>query len=344
MFEGGPTVSTFLVRMVIQAGMRRGLTERAFQQTLQIPTSLFERAPRVPIELARKVWHHVPILVDEPELGVLAAEEGGPSAYGFFTVLAESSPTWGVAMQRLVRCVSLANRTTRLSMEYQPSTVTLVFDTPNGVRTGIDLLTASICIRTRAHLGDAARPMEATYAFERPTRTAQYQRIFKVPVEFGAERTSLVFPRRLFHSRVPGARAELGEWLEGFALRSAELLAATSRPPPPSTMPQEDADKFLLRAKLAVRVCLEQGSTDLGDIAGTLGTSSRSLQRKLQHLNSSLRALIDDQRAKLATNELGAASKTVRARILGYSDRRSLRRAQARWHAEGASRMQEDRE
>src|ERR1041384_4760859 len=265
MFEGGPTVSSFLVRMIIRAGERRGLTERAFQHAVQVPTSRFEKSARVPIELARKVWQHVPILVDEPELGVLAAEEGGPSAYGFFTVLAESSPTWGVAMQRLVRCVTLANQTTRLSLEYQPSTVTIVFDTPNGVRTGIDLLTASICIRTRAHLGDAARPMEVTYAFERPARTVEYQRIFRVPVEFGAERTSLVLPRRLFLARVPGARAELGEWLEGLAQRSAALLTASSRlgQAPSPTWHEAVDGSFLLRAKLAVRVCLEQGSTDL---------------------------------------------------------------------------------
>lgn len=332
MSSDGASVSSLLVRIVVDAAKRRGLSDRAFRRAMGLSSSVFERSPRVPIAMARKVWTQVPLLIDEPELGVLAAEEAGPSVYGFFNTLAECSATWGIAMERLIFCVLLANRAANLSMTHGASKVAVVLEAPNGVRTGIDLLSTSICLKTRAHMGEAATPLEVRYAFEKPRKTIEYDRVFGVPVQFGAARTELVYDRSLYCMPVPGARTDVGDLLEAFVLRSARTLAGIFLPHSHSSVPPiKRGGSFLNDARLALQVCMEQGAAQLSDVATVMGISSRSLQRHLRESESSLRALVGQQRAELAMCSEALRSKAATARLLGYSDRRALRRAQTRW-------------
>ena len=334
MFGGGASVSSFLVRMVIDAARRRGLSERAFRRSLGFSTSVFESSPRVPLGVARQVWMQTPVLVEEPELGVLAAEEGGPGAFGFFSTLAECSATWGEAMERLVFCVSMANRAASLELVHGPSTVSVVLNAPNGVRTGLDLLSTSICLQTRARMGDAGQVLAVRYAFERPHKTSEYERVFGVAVEFGAPRTELVYGQSLYAASVPGARTELGALLESFVRRSAKAWSEIMRPHSAASDKRRtpSSSSFLAEARLALQVCIEQGTVRLSDVASVMGISPRSLQRHLRESQSSLRDLVSQQRTELAVRCQGMRSKAATARLLGYSDRRTLGRAQARWH------------
>ena len=229
--SGGPSVSSVLVRIVVDAARRRGLSERAFRRALGFSASTFETSRRVPIEIARQVWTQVPLLVDEPELGVLAAEEAGPRADGFFTILAECSATWGEAVERLAFIVSLANSAASLGVVHDSSTVTIVLNAPNGVRTGIDVWAASICLLTRARMGDVT-PLAVRYAFEAPRTTGAYGRVFGVPVAFGSSRTELIYDRAIYGTRVPQAHAEIGRLLETFIRRGAEAWAGAIGGPP----------------------------------------------------------------------------------------------------------------
>lgn len=333
MLSDGASVSSVLLRIVVEAARRRGLSDRAFRRALGFSASTFETSRRVPIEIARQVWTQVPLLVDEPELGVLAAEEAGPGVYGFFTMLAECSATWGEAVERLAFIVSLANSAASLDVVHDSSTVAIVLNAPNGVRTGIDVWAASICLLTRARMGDDVSPLAVRYAFEGPRTTDAYRRVFGVPVAFGSPRTELIYARGIYDARVPQAHTELGKLLETFIRRGAEAWAGAIGPAASvvTERTMHAGGSFLSKVRLALQVCIEHGATQLSSVAVVMGVSPRSLQRHLREAGSSLRMLMIEQRAALVRTHEAVRTKAATARLLGYSDRRSFRRAQTRW-------------
>jgi AraC-like DNA-binding protein len=271
-------------------------------------------------------------MVGEPELGVLAVEEAGEGAYGFFNRLVESSATWGRAMDRMSFCVSLANGVARLNMVHDRSKVMVVLEPGNGVRTGMDLMSTAVCLRTRAHMGEAISPLEVRYACPKPRKTVEYERVFGVPVEFEATRTELVYDRSLYDTPVPRARTEVGDLLEALVLRAANALSVvTSASRESAPPPTQNSSAFLTEVTLALQVCIEQGTAQLSNVARAMGLSSRSLQRYLRESQCSFRELVGQQRAELAARSAALRSKAATARLLGYSDRRALRRAETRW-------------
>jgi AraC-like DNA-binding protein len=319
-------VSSLLVRIVVEAAKRRGLSERALRRELGVASNEFERHARVPLAVASKVWEGLPRIVEDPALGIHAVEEMAPTDYGALIALIESSKTWGEGMLRLARRLALVNPAAGLTIEHEPAQARLVLNTADGVRTGVDLLTTAICLRTRAVLGPQATPVSARYAFRAPRDALEYERALGVPVDFEAKRTELTFSRELWDCCVVGNTTERADEFE-------RLLDRASRPeaPPPASEPELalTGSDFVDRVRLAVDVCLENGTSDLASIARALNTSPRTLQRHLKSADLRLRQLVAEQRAQVLTQT--RYSKAIAARLLGYADRRSLRRAQVRW-------------
>lgn len=94
------------------------------------------------------------------------------------------------------------------------------------------------------------------------------------------------------------------------------------------TVPVDPAQLRALALELALT-----GPVTVGRIAGRLGTSTRTLQRKLARRGISLRALVVESRLEIARvllckTELDVQEIAVRA---GYSTHSSFARAFARW-------------
>ncbi|MCC6877405.1 MAG: helix-turn-helix domain-containing protein, partial [Sandaracinaceae bacterium] len=79
--------------------------------------------------------------------------------------------------------------------------------------------------------------------------------------------------------------------------------------------------------------------------ARALGTSTRSLQRKLEEDGLSDAAIVDDVRRREVEALLGDPAWTLSgiAERAGYADARALRRACRRWFGESASARRRDR-
>jgi AraC-like DNA-binding protein len=99
-----------------------------------------------------------------------------------------------------------------------------------------------------------------------------------------------------------------------------------------AAMPDIDGGALEVRRALTAR--LARGQTDIDDIARDLGTSSRTLQRRLSTAGLSYQELLDGVRRDTAERYIAKTSLSIGevAYLLGYSEPAAFHRAFKRWH------------
>jgi AraC-like DNA-binding protein len=150
---------------------------------------------------------------------------------------------------------------------------------------------------------------------------ARYERTFGAPIVFGARRNELIFDSAILDAPISRRDPELGRLLGHYA--SQELL----RIPVVTDLPS--------RFTQIVRRRLEEGeSIDATSIAGELGISVRSMQRRLWQHGTSSSALIEQTRRSLAPALLAESdSNVVQVSLrLGYSEPTAFIRAFKKWY------------
>lgn len=98
-------------------------------------------------------------------------------------------------------------------------------------------------------------------------------------------------------------------------------------------LPRLERTRDFVRSAIERTFSTRARALELADAARLLGVSARTLQQRLQDEGTSLQALLDEVRRRLALRWLedGCSREEVSAR-LGYSESSAFRRAWRRWH------------
>ncbi len=146
----------------------------------------------------------------------------------------------------------------------------------------------------------------------------EFEEVFGCPVEFGATHNELQIPPEALALPITGARPELQPSLARLA--QAQLETAT----PPS---------HAERVRTLLLEQLPRGLTTREQAARRLGTSPRTLARRLQAEGSSFRDVLEAVRQQLARawlSDPGVALHEI-AYLLGYSEPSAFHRSFRRW-------------
>lgn len=160
---------------------------------------------------------------------------------------------------------------------------------------------------------------DAHFHFPHTEGDAAHHRIFGGVIRYGQAESKLVFPVHYLDLPVVAADEELRRQVEE---RAQALLA---------TLADEPATLRQLKTVLSTR--LAQGHATLGHAAAALGTTIRTLQRRLAAENVSFQSALDSvrrERAEQLLNE-GAASLSQIAFLLGYTEQSTFQNAFRRW-------------
>ena len=176
---------------------------------------------------------------------------------------------------------------------------------------------AGIVVLTRLMFGQSADPLAVQLSYPPPPWAAAYRRLWRCPVSFDAERTTLTLPRDLESRRIPTANATQFE----AALSATQAILGTD-----SVDDLVAAVEGTLYRDLRVRLTATQ-------VAAALDMSSRTLHRRLAQSGHSFGAIQDRVRRRQAEVLLLQTRRSVTAIAaeLGYSDPREFRRAYKRW-------------
>ncbi|WP_062993912.1 AraC family transcriptional regulator [Nocardia anaemiae] len=176
---------------------------------------------------------------------------------------------------------------------------------------------AGIVILAKLMFGASASPLSAHLSYPPPPWASEYKRLWRCPVAFDCERTTLSFPRELDDRRVSTANATHFE----AALSATQAILDIE--------PVNDlvaAVESILRAGLRSRMTAAR-------VADALSVSPRTLHRRLSEAGHTFGAIQDRVRRQQADVLLMQTRKSITAIAaeLGYSDTREFRRAYKRW-------------
>lgn len=152
-----------------------------------------------------------------------------------------------------------------------------------------------------------------------PGDLTEYERIFKAPIAFGAERYALLIdPAFLALRQPPTNRYVFGV----LSARADAMLKAL-----------ETSRSTKSRVESLLIPILHTGDAGVDTVCAAMGQSRRTLQRKLRAEGTSFEAVLDALRRRLAIDYLSGRKVSVNeaAYLVGFSEAASFSRAFKRW-------------
>ncbi len=168
-------------------------------------------------------------------------------------------------------------------------------------------------------LGPGVTPLEVRFRHEPPPWVAEYERVLRCPIVFGAEANGML----LDDDALAAPQRHFDPWIFDSLRRQADtLVVAKARVGP-----------ILDRAKALLLRGVEEGRGDVARIAGELGISARTLRRRMGALGKSPRSMLTEariDRAQAALRDTDRSPSAI-AKDLGFAEPSSFYRAFKRW-------------
>jgi AraC-like DNA-binding protein len=182
----------------------------------------------------------------------------------------------------------------------------------------IDLSFAFIVELGRKGTGERITPVRVDFARPGP-RCLDHETFFGCPIRFNATRNLLVMRASDLDRPFPGHNSEFLELL------TPALAAARGDLDAESTLSEQ--------VKVVLKRSLASGRPEVSNIARDLGTSERTLQRRITEDGTTFRQLLAEARQELGEHLLSDQSISIDevAVLLGYQDTSSFYRAFKEW-------------
>lgn len=278
---------------------------------------------RIPVEKMTALWREAYARAGDPDLALHAVEALPFGAYAVIDFLARTSATIGTALERISRYFPLINTAVELPITAADDEVRLDMIDRRGPgklpRAYAEYTLAAIVLRTRVAAGSDLPLVRVDFAYDPPVDHREHVRIFGCPVRFSADRTGIVIARGVWDAPIQRGDSGLAAVLE----RHAQMMMAQ--------LPR--VSDAIGRVRAAIQDQLKGGDPSLDNVARKLGTSRRSLQRRLADENLTYAQVLDDVRSTIARAYLGQRELSIAevAYLLGFSEQSSFTRAFRRW-------------
>jgi AraC-like DNA-binding protein len=228
----------------------------------------------------------------------------------------------GAVGQLLVRYAPLINPAVSFSATATDTGAALSHRFEGLGRHGNDFAVALLYLLGRQFTREAWTPRAVWFAHDAPAETGELASLFGTnAIRFGEESNGLLVRREVLDAPLTAADPAL--------LRDLETAMARQVPPPAAST----ASQVVADTEQMVRMTLELGAPRIENVAQSLGTSVRTLQRRLDDEGTSFQEVVEGVRERLARElvQRGELSTTQMAFVLGYADAPSFLRAFKRW-------------
>ncbi len=261
-----------------------------------------------------------------PETPFLTGSRIPLSAYGMYGFALVCCPTIREYFQGAVKYHRLATPLLSMSWREEDAYASWIFPMDGAITHPDSLhrfLMEQQLTQLSTHLravveSDTYLPVRASLSYSAPAHTELYERYLGCPVRFGQPMSELVYPKSLL-SATP---------------RMAHGLT--------SKILQETCDRILGEVKTSTGIAGEVyqiiastpgHSPSMDGVARRIGTTVRTLNRKLGAENTSFTQILDDVRSELASEYLRSTKLSIEdiSELVGFSDAANFRHAFRRW-------------
>jgi AraC-like DNA-binding protein len=314
---GEPSLSAQFARAVATTGERFGAPADDSLRRMGVPPDADPEAP-IPVSRVSDFLDALAVSTGTPHIALELARAVPRGAAGLVDYCFGAAATLFEALLRIANLTYLVGDVYRYELHCEGELSRLVQVNPAPPRAVMALLQGMVAVRVREASREHVRFAAVRFVGDPPGQPAAYDRFFGVRVDFRAAADELVFPTGLLHAPLLTADPTL--------LRVLRSHPQLRRPRAPREDPLLGRVREQIRARLP-------GACHAADVARRLGMSTRSLQRKLGELGTSLSDLVDEVRRTLAMTFLereGVLLADVAAR-LGFSGLPAFYRAFRRW-------------
>jgi AraC-like DNA-binding protein len=318
------TVSSILVRALVEVSERAGVSREALLQGTAIDPRRLEHAiDRFELRDFERLQLRALDVTGDEALGLHLAERASEASFDLVAHLVAHAPTLRAAIEICSHFERLFMDGAHLRLRERAGTASIglefVRKSPRADRMLAEFAMAALLRMLEAFGGPGTRPSAVYFEHPSPAHRREYTRVFSGAERFGRDFTGLDFDARLLdrpqlhqHSALSAVlREHAQQQLEGvgrelgFSQRVQEYLLSHA----PSRIP------------------------DMQTAARALGTSVRSLRRRLSEEGLSYRALVQSTLERSAKHLLGEPKRSIQetAHALGFEDGAAFHRAFKRW-------------
>ena len=316
----------YKVGALVEVLDEQGITpEASLSGTGLSPESLADPETRTSVRQYITVCSNALRLSKTPETPFRTGSRIPLSAYGMYGFALVCSPTIREYFQVAVKYHRLATPLLSMSWREDGDHASWIFPT-NAVVTHPDSLLrflmeqqlTQLSTHLRAVVDGSYLPIRASLSYSAPDHTHLYERYLGCPVRFGQPFSELVYPKSILSAKP----------------RMAHGLT--------SKILQDTCDRILGEVKTSTGVAGEVyqiiastpgHSPSMEGVARQIGTTVRTLNRKLVAESTSFTRILDDVRWNLASEYLRSTKLSIDdiSELVGFSDAANFRHAFRRW-------------
>lgn len=313
------SVSVLLVRPVVSAIGSAGL-EAFWGATDLTPQILADDDARLSAAQFCVAWSEGIRLTRDPQLALRIAAATPSGAFGIVEYVCRSAPTLGDALRQWVRYLNLLDDavTVALVVEGDRAYLRVERESEAPAPASHELCWALLARQARELCARPFRLISVELAHRTLGDVAAYRAWFEAPVVFGTEHTQLVMAKPSLDASLVSSDPRLLAILT----RAADELGRTITTDPTLTA----------QIKRVLREALRSDGASIEYVAGKLGLTARSLQRRLKDEGAAFQTIREDVRRELAQRYLDDNLSIAEISfLLGFSEPSAFFRAFKRW-------------
>jgi AraC-like DNA-binding protein len=277
---------------------------------------------RIPTVKMQELWRLAVATTGDPAFGLVVAHHFQPAILHGLGFAWLASDTLCDALGRLVKYSHLINVLPDFRLDNSHDTVDLVVTVPDlgpdFVHAATDAGLAIFLRMCQITAGSAVMPVHVTMQRPEPADKSAYEDMFGPSIEYAAPAHRLSFDATLVNTRLATAHPELARLNDQTVI---DYLARCER------------SSLTMQVRARIIEQLPDGRPSQEDIAQTLNTSLRSLQRRLKDEETNFKSLLNETQQQLAIQYIRDSSRTLGeiAYLLGFSEPSNFTRAFKRW-------------
>lgn len=305
-----------------RAAERMGLPAPAILRQARLPAAL-HATPDAWLTTAQyfALWRAVEALSQDPAIGLRMTMETDTSVHPPATMSAFFARDYRDGLHRLARfkrlCTPEELSLTETGGECRVAVQWLYTDEAEP-EAAADVTFAAMLELGRRGTGKPITPLRVEMARPGPVSEAHHG-YFGAPIRTGCAQNALVLRAGDLDLPFAGHNPEL------LAILEPSLTVALGEIEAQSSLPEQV--KILIKRRIA------SGKPDIAEVAGELGMSERTLQRRITEQGGSYRGLLDEARQELGRSLLSDGQNGIDevAFLLGFQDTSSFYRAFRAW-------------
>lgn len=328
---GEARVSTIHLRALLEAVETLGIPAQRFAQEASVDLSLAsDPYGQVSVNELDRLTELAIETTHEPAFGLRWGDGSPMFGFDIMTLLFQHAPTMRAALKALIRCQSILGPHPEVSLSEDVDAVYIRFD-PMSRRERVRRARCELAFSGVARMLRTFRKSEeglilrVEFAYARPAYASEYERIFGANMcRFGRPASCIALDRAVIDAPLNTANLELHQ----LVIAQAERVLVRV----------EAACSFAERIRAQIRMHLPRALT-MAELAHRLGTSERSLRRRLAEEGILFHQLAQQELRQHAELLLADRSRTIQdvASCTGFASVTAFHRAFRRWTGMSAS-------